>query len=165
MSSTRWCRGGWARKTLFVPVRPSLSNGCRGSWFLPSTDSFTTVPDLFFSCLSILIFSIFSFTLQEYKLNLPTNPASVWTRLSFQMWVRTYLTCWIFQTLQTNSFSHQIQVINHRMRVAPPLSHTLLLPSPCRPPARRAFRKTSSDSWWTASKSAWYGDCHWEDFL
>lgn len=81
------------------------------------------------------------------------------------MWVRTYLTCWIFLTPQTSSFSHQIQVINHRMRVAPLLSHTLLHLSPCRLPARRAFRKTSSNSWWMGSKSAWYDDGHWEVFF
>lgn len=74
------------------------------------------------------------------------------------MWVRIYLTCWTFPILQTNSFSHQIQVINLRMRVARHLSHTLLLHSPCRLPARRAFRKTSSNSWWMGSKSAWYDD-------
>lgn len=72
------------------------------------------------------------------------------------MWARTYLTCWIFPTPQTNNFSHQIQVIKHKRRVVPPPFHTHLHPSPCRLQVRRAFRKTSSDSWWTGSKSAWY---------
>lgn len=108
----------------------------------------------FFSHLSTLIFSIFSLILREHQPNLLTNPSSVC--LLFQMWVRTYLTCWIFLTLQTNSFSHQIQVNNHRMSVAPPLSHTLPLLSPCHLLARKAFRKISWNSWWTGSKSAWY---------
>lgn len=55
MSSTRWCRGGWARKTRSVPARLSLSNGCRGLWFWPSTDWSTTVNFVWSSEFSPLI--------------------------------------------------------------------------------------------------------------
>lgn len=48
MNLTRWYRGGWARKTPFVPARLSLSNGYRGLWFLLSTVSFTMVKVFFY---------------------------------------------------------------------------------------------------------------------
>ena len=155
MSSTIWCKEGWARKTQFVPVRLSSSNGCRSSWFLLSTGSFTMVQMVLLPLIHSVPLFFFPSSYWSISVTCLVIPGVC---LLFQMWVRTYLTCWIFPTLQTNSFSRQIQVINHRMRAAPPLSRTLPLLSPCHLPARKAFRKTSSNSWWMGSKSAWYED-------
>lgn len=85
---------------------------------------------VFLPCLSILI------------LLLLTNSVFFF----FQMWVKIFLTCWTFRTLQINIFSHQSHVNSH-MTVAPPPSLTLQYLLLFHLQVKRAFRRPFSNSW------------------